>query len=117
VARANATSNPSSYLIAYYAVAPANLFTYVCLDKVVNNVRTNLIATWSNSLTEGAGNAPQSTEWLEIRCSGTTVQLFHNDIQVGTNQTVSDASIKDNTAYGLFNTGGSTTNLFFLGAP
>jgi len=41
---------------------------------------------------------------LEVRKSGSTVKLFSNSIQVGTDQTISDTSIIGNTIHGPMNT-------------
>lgn len=111
VARANAQSNPNTFLIAYY-LNYNELYSYVALEKCVAGVWTTLIADWSNSPTAGAGGTPLATQWLEIRCNGSTVQLFHNNIQVGADQTVSDV----NGSYaGVFQSGGSQLESFFVG--
>lgn len=111
VARANASDNPSTYLQAFYFNV-SNAFAYCVLWKCVSGVYTQLIADWTNAGGAGSGGIPASTEWLEIRCSGTTVRLFHNNIQVGADQTVSDV----NGIYaGVFQSGGSQLEIFFVG--
>lgn len=113
VARCNLARN--SYLVAYY-FANHPIYSYCVLDKCVNGVTTNLIADWTNTPVAGGGETPTNSQWLEIRCSGNTVQLFHNDIQVGTDKTVSDAEIVSNTYAGTFSTGGgSQLASFFAG--
>jgi hypothetical protein len=86
------------------------------LDQFIGGVRTNLIMEYSNSPTLGDGGLPTSSQWLEIRRSGTDVQLWHNDIQIGADVAV-PAQLVNQTAYGLFDTGGNEINMFFCGAP
>ena len=111
VARANAQSNPNTYLFAYYFNYD-NAYAYCVLDKCVNGVYSNLIKTWSNSPGAGGGGIPTAAQWLEIRCSGSTVQLFHNNIQVGADQTVTDVN---GVFAGAFQSGGSQLESFFVG--
>jgi hypothetical protein len=110
MARANAASNPSTFLLAYYY--RFELYTYCCLEKCVAGTWTTLIATFTNSPGSGGGGIPTNTQWLEIRCSGNTIQLFQNDIQVGTDQTVADVP---GMYAGVFQTGGSQLESFFVG--
>ncbi len=112
VARANAASNPSTFLIAYYWNKD-NAYAYCVLDKCVNGTYTNLIATWTNTPGAGGGGIPTAAQWLEIRCNGDTVQLFHNNIQVGTDQTVTGMT---GTFAGVFQSGGSQLESFFVEA-
>lgn len=115
IAKANA--GMTDFLIAYYFPISA-AFTYCVLDKCVNGTYTNLIADWSNAGGAGSGATPANTEWLEIRVNGTTVQLFHNDIQIGTDKTVNDATITPNTLAGAFSSGGgSLLASFFVSEP
>lgn len=66
------------------------------LDKYVGGTPTNLITIGSAFVVE---------ERIEIRRpSGNIFQLWFNDRQLGTDQTVSDAGIISNTRYGLFST-------------
>lgn len=103
-------------LLAYYVVPSSNAYTYCVLDQFVDGVRTNLVATWSNSPGSGSGGAPTSDQWLEIRYTDTNkVTLFHNDIAVGAEQSI-PAELQANTYYGIMDTGGSNNvNRFFCG--
>jgi hypothetical protein len=66
------------------------------LDKCVSGVYTNLITAVSTFVADAA---------IEIRRpSGNTFQLFYNNVQVTTNQTVADATIINNLRYGTFST-------------
>jgi hypothetical protein len=113
LARANAGTNPSNYLMAYYWHQAG--YALVSLVKVVNGVETSLITDYTNSPGAGGGGLPTTSQWLEIRCSGTTVQLYQNNIQVGADQTVSDAEIISNTYHGVFQSGGNNLEVFFAG--
>lgn len=86
----DSASNPQNFLIGYHDG------TNVRLDKCVSGVYTNLITT---------AVAFTSLAQIEIRRpSGNTFQLWYNGTQRGTDQTVSDAGIINNTMYGLFST-------------
>jgi hypothetical protein len=102
------TGSPANFLIAYHNSRPGASTGSIRLDKYVGGARTNLIST---NMTYVA-NAP-----VEIRKNGTTVQLFYNGAQVGTDQTVSDAGIIGNTIHGLFNAySGNTCDSFAMQA-
>lgn len=101
VAKADAFSNPASYLKAYYINNDAT-YCRAVLEKYVNGVKTELINDWTNTPYSGGGGAPAASHWLEIRVSGTTVQLFQNNEQVGTDQTVADDEITGNTKCGMY---------------
>jgi hypothetical protein len=111
IARANAATNPDTFLMAYYRNYDPT-YCYICLKKCVAGTWTSLIDTWSNTPAAGGGGIPSATQWLEIRCSGNTVQLFHNNIQVSTDKTVTDVT---GVYSGVFQTGGSQLEGFFVG--
>lgn len=113
---AKCNQDKTSFLIAYYWLQSSVPLAYCVLEKCVSGIYTQLIATWSNSGGVGNGGMPTASQDLEIRTSGTTVQLFHNGAQVGTDQTVSDAEITGNTYAGFFETGGNSANRFFVSA-
>lgn len=114
VAKANSESSPSSFLVAYYWYRSGVDLCYCVLDKYVNGVCVNLIATWTNQPGAGGGHAPLNTQWLEIRNpAGNVYQLFHKDVQIGTDQTVNDPEIINNTCGGVISTGGSQLEGFF----
>lgn len=110
MARANAASNPNTFLLAIYT--RFDTYVYCCLEKCVAGTWTTLIATYTNSPGSGGGGIPTNTQWLEIRCSGNTIQLFQNNIQVGTDQTVTDVP---GLYAGVFSCGGPQLEGFFVG--
>jgi hypothetical protein len=96
VALLDSASNPQNFLIAYHNG------TSVLLDKCVAGVYTNLITI----TVAFVANAR-----IEIRrTTGNTFQLWYNNSQRGTDQTVADASIVSNILYGMFST--RSQNLF-----
>lgn len=109
IARADAAIAPTTYLLATYSMHISGYFCFVDLYKCVSGVYTNLISTWSNSPGAGGGDFPTALQNIEIRCSGTTVQLFHNNIQVGADQTVNDVA---GTYAGVIQSGGSQLESF-----
>lgn len=102
VALLDSTSNPQNMLVARHNGER------VVLEKFVAGVRTGLV----NISAAFAANAQ-----IEIRRpSGNTFQLWYGGTQRGTDQTVSDTSIINNTRYGLFGThSGGTFSEFSLG--
>jgi hypothetical protein len=78
------------------------------LYKLVNNTYT-VLATNDVAYVAGA--------FIEIRrTANTTFQSWYNNTQVGTDQTVSDSAIINNTYVGMLSTGGSGNSIgsFFL---
>jgi hypothetical protein len=107
VARLDSTSAPLNYLLAVGSL-DKNGYQYLSLHKVVNGVLTTLIAKTYAAFSAGA--------YLELRCNGSTIKMYYNNAQVGTDQTVSDAGILNNTIHGVCSTdGGNKLNRFFLG--
>lgn len=101
IANCNAAKN--SYILGLYwrgsGVGNAQLY------KIVNGAPTRLIST---ATTYSAG-APLIVK----RTAATTFQLWYNGVQIGTDQTISDAEIVGNTYHGMFsNYAGSTPGTF-----
>jgi hypothetical protein len=98
-------ANPQNFVICYHNCT--NLY----LDKCVAGTYTNLITT---ATAYGAGR------YVEIRRAGSSnvFQAFYNGSQVGTDQTISDATIITNKYHGLFSTDASNTcaDFSFIGA-
>lgn len=92
VACVDNSETPTSYLLGtiYKRTGTSG---YYLLEKCVSGTFTALA---QGTVTYSAGAT------LELVKSGTTVQLYYNDIQVGTDQTVSDAAITDNVIHGMF---------------
>jgi|LakMenEpi03Aug12_release.lakeMendotaPanAssembly.Ray.scaffolds.fasta_scaffold12342_23 hypothetical protein len=102
VALLDSASNPQNFLHAYHDGVG------VTLDKCVAGIYTNLIPRVTVAFTANAQ--------IEIRRPiGNTFQLWYNGVQRGTDQTVADTSIINNTRYGLFSThSGGTFGEFSL---
>ncbi len=78
MARLDSATSPQNFLLALHDRTNAKLY------KCVNGTYTQLIS-------QAAAYAAYAN--VEIRCNGTTVQLYYNDVQIGSDQTVSDTSI------------------------
>ena len=110
-------SNPAGVSLNWDSLEQNGVDCYI--TNFNGNTRINLVK-WLNGsptsvldqiITYGAGN------FVEVRKSGTTYQVFYNSIQIGTNQTISDAAIISNKRMGIFNVGGgSTQGAFTLSA-
>lgn len=99
-------ANPQNFVVGYLVRQAGS---YICrLEKVVAGTYTQLI---SAAVTHVSGAV------VQVRKSGTTYQLFYNGTQVGTDQTVSDIGVVNNTIHGLFATGTSTVDNFALEMP
>lgn len=83
-------SSPANFVIADHNGVTARL------TKCVAGTYTELIST---AATYSAG-APLRV----VRTAPTTYQLWYNGTQVGTDQTIADAGIVNNTLHGMFNT-------------
>ena len=96
----DSAATPANFLIAYHDGTIAHL------EKCVAGTYTSLIS---------AAAAYSANATLRVIKDGTSVDLFYNEVKVGTTQTVSDAGIKDNTIHGLFSTyPGNTLDNFML---
>lgn len=92
--------NPQNFIVAYHDGL------YVRLDKCVNGTWTNVISDISLTYVD---------KELRVIKDGTTYRLYHNNALIGTSQTISDASIINNTRHGLFSTdAGNTLDNFTL---
>lgn len=102
VANLDDAATPANFIIGYLG-GSGN----ARLEKCVGGTYTSLISV---SVTFAA-NAR-----IEIRRpSGNTFQLWYNGVQVGTDQTISDAGVVSNTIYGAFSThAGNTFHRFLL---
>lgn len=103
----DSTSSPANFLIAYHDG------TNVYLDKNVGGTYTNLI---SATTTYSAG-ATLRVITYHSDASTLKVRVYYNNAMVGTEQTVTDAGIRENTLHGLFSTySGNTFDNFTLWA-
>jgi len=91
---------------------PANgIFIYVdgtnlVMSKLVSGTWTDLIST---AVTYGAGKR------LVVIKDGTSVTAYYDNAKIGTTQTISDATVKDNTKHTWFGThSGNSYSLFCL---
>jgi len=87
VACLDSKTSPANFILAYHNG------TNAVLDKCVGGTYTNLI---SAAATYAAGRI------VRLVKNGNTVQLYYNNVQIGTDQTVSDAGITSNTRHGVF---------------
>jgi hypothetical protein len=87
----DSAATPANFVLGYYHRGDGKVY----LDKYVGGTRTNLIATTA-AYVAGAT--------VRVVKNGTTYQLFYNNVQIGTDQTISDAGIISNTIHGLFST-------------
>lgn len=107
VVNVDSVSNPQNYVCAIVNRIEAGAAT-LYLIKFVAGVPTEVT---TGTITYSAGAA------IEIRKTGTTYKAFYNDIQVSTDQTISDAGIISNTIHGAIATDPSATaDGFFLGS-
>ena len=112
VARLDSAANPQNYLIASVNTQSTSNgveFGYVSLAKVVGGTLTVLINNTSVS------RLPANGDYVEIDCSGNSVSLFYNGVQIGATQTVSDAGIVNNKLFGFYAVGGGNVNSFKVG--
>lgn len=91
-------ADTSNYLYAYFG----RMSNTVNLLKVVGGTTTSLISIAGVYV----AGAP-----VEIRCTGNTVQLFYNNVQVGADQ--AEATLSANTKHGLFSTDVTNTVSLF----
>lgn len=87
--------NPANFVVAYYEGAR------VFVDKCVGGTYTALF----NTTVSYNGSAKLTVK----RLASNVYQVFWNNAQIGTNQTVSDAGIIDNTHYALLSTNPANT--------
>lgn len=91
----DSASSPANFIIAYLD-GNGNL----AVDKMVSGTRSNVATT---AVTYSAG-AP-----LRVIKNATKVRVYYNNAWVGSELTISDAGIIDNTLHGLFSTDASNT--------
>lgn len=113
IARANADA--TSYLALYYYAAGDGASVQVWLEQNLAGTLTFPRNGYTNTGGVGSGAIPLNTEWLELRLSGNTAQVFHADAQVGADAAI-DASLASNTRHGYILSEGVNSKLFFVGA-
>lgn len=85
----DSAASPANFLIGYHDG------TNAILEKCVAGTYTTLISTAA---------AYSAGKTIVVIKDGTSVDLFYNNVKIGTTQTVSDAGIISNTLHGLFST-------------
>lgn len=100
----DSAASPLNFIFAVH-----NGQTAITLIKCVNGTYTSVL---SNAATTYVANAN-----VEIRHTATTTyQLWYNGAQIGTDQTIDEPTIYNNTLCGTFSTwGGNSLNRFFVG--
>jgi hypothetical protein len=98
ITNADSLSNPKYFVLGYVDANPTTSTVgavFCTLDQVVNDVWTRLI----HAVVTYVAGAP-----VEVRNSGNTYQLFYNGAQVGTDQTITDATLRAGTLAAQFAT-------------
>lgn len=108
ILRANAQTNPTSFAVLWYIRYDATTIQFK-LDK-------NVEGTWSTVLNWTSDPTFNADGWLELRASGSTVQVFYDETQQGGDLTISDSEIASNQYHGLFGSSGVTCTRFFCSA-
>jgi hypothetical protein len=100
----DSVASPANFVIGYHDGVSAKL------EKCVNGTYTTLVTA---TVAYSAGAAV-----MVKRLAGTdTMQLWYNGVQIGADQTVSDAGIISNTLHGLLSTySGNTLDTFTVSA-
>lgn len=95
-ARIDSTSNPQNGIVAYIReqTSSQTRFINVVVDKVVAGVWSNVYASSALTYVDGAQ--------LELHLSGSTVQVWWNNVQRGGDLTIADAGILNSKLHGLF---------------
>lgn len=98
VANLDSQSSPANFVIATILVQGTT--TYMVVYKVVGGTYTIIVNFTSITYSAGANVE------LRTRRNGANlmVQAYYNNLAVGTEQTVSDAGIVNNTRHGIFST-------------
>lgn len=105
IARSDVGSGyPGTALFAFWRWRDPEDFINVSLWQLAGGVWTSKVAESVLSIVSNA--------WVEIRLSGTTAKLYYNNVQVGTDQTVTPTGVY----HGMFETGGNTIKQFFVQA-
>lgn len=100
VLRLDSAASPANFIIAYHDGVQA------ILAKCVAGTYTSLI----NTITAYSAGAT-----LRVILDGSSVDLFYNEVKVGSTQSVSDAGILNNTLHGLLSTySGDTLDNFSM---
>jgi hypothetical protein len=94
----DSSSNPQNYIMAFITRDSNAAFQ---MYKVVGGVTTSLVLASANA---NAGTYRDGA-MLEIRTSGTSVEMWYDGAICGTTQTVSDAAIVSGTMHGQYISG------------
>jgi hypothetical protein len=109
IARADSTTNPQNFISLMWGVAGVS--SYFELIKWVAGVPTQVAEVNAVGIGE-----PSSASDMELRISGTTVQMYWAGAKVGGDYTISDAAIVSNDIHGFLASGGSQVTRFFAAA-
>lgn len=109
VVRADAQTNPAS-CIEVWCDRVYNNATQMRIGvfKKVAGAYSSVLAMQTVSIVAGA--------WVEARVTDTTLKIYYNNVQVGTDLTVSDAQVVSNRHHGIFSSGGNKVLAFFAQA-
>ena len=110
VTNLDSTSNPKNFVIAYLTTSQYD-GNHVYLDKSVNGTYTSLI----NANVTYVPGATLRVITYHSDANTLKVRVYYNNVLVGSEQTITDASIINNTRHGLFSTySGNTFDNFTL---
>ncbi|MBK7179770.1 MAG: hypothetical protein IPH82_21760 [Chloroflexi bacterium] len=110
VLRASATTDPDNCIYVMLRLNEViGTIMYISVVKKIGSTYTRVLNETTQTIV--------SDGWLEARMSGSTVQIFYNDVQKGSDLTIADAELLDNTIHGMFSTGDNTIEKFYCGDP
>ena len=108
--RADAATSMTNFIMVLYRSFP----TAASLGAVY--VIKRIGATYTSVLAETLVNPIVADSYLEVRASGSTVQVFYNGAQKGADLTIADAELVSNKYVGMFSVGGNQIKDFFVAA-
>lgn len=111
VIRADSGTDPTNCIYAVIQRQPrASTSVLIYLMKKVGSTTSLVMSVQTAAIVADA--------WFEVRASGTTISVWYNGVQKGTNQTVSDAKLNtnDNKYAGIWSTGDNGFKGFFASA-
>lgn len=106
VARADAQTNPTHFILLIIQRHPT--VTTAATAYLIKKVSNTYTSVTSGSITLASG------AFLELRMNGSTAQIFYNNAQVGTDQTISDSELVSNTYHGMFSAGDNLLQSFLV---
>ena len=91
--------------VMYYQKANSPTIGNVAVVKKIGSTYSSVLV--------GTAITLAADVWLEVRASGSTIKVFYNNVQKGTDLTVSDAELINNKQHGIFSAGSNTLKGFY----